>query len=223
MALFECPDCGRNVSDKAVACPGCGRPVNIAGQSSGHPNQHPQPPSRQPVLAPPKQKPENIGSKQFSSLYLLGIMGVLLILCAICGEATQKGDTPKTEKATGAVSSQKNYIKESCAKVSSAFGLHSKATELQKENAWKQYEGRWVKWTGRVSAVDKTFGFGKLYLQVKCLNSPFLTDAVIFFDDEWENKLLKLKQGQSVTFEARLNNTGSILGLSLNEGKILKP
>jgi len=24
MALFKCPDCGREVSDKAKACPGCG-------------------------------------------------------------------------------------------------------------------------------------------------------------------------------------------------------
>jgi len=25
MAIFKCKDCGKEVSDKAVACPGCGR------------------------------------------------------------------------------------------------------------------------------------------------------------------------------------------------------
>ena len=25
--LFSCPECGRQVSDKAAACPGCGYPV----------------------------------------------------------------------------------------------------------------------------------------------------------------------------------------------------
>lgn len=27
MALIECPECGREVSDKAPACPGCGAPI----------------------------------------------------------------------------------------------------------------------------------------------------------------------------------------------------
>ena len=27
MALIKCPECGRQVSDKARACPGCGCPV----------------------------------------------------------------------------------------------------------------------------------------------------------------------------------------------------
>lgn len=27
MALIECPDCGREVSDSAAACIGCGRPM----------------------------------------------------------------------------------------------------------------------------------------------------------------------------------------------------
>ena len=33
MALIDCPDCGRRVSDAAVACPDCARP--IAGAESG--------------------------------------------------------------------------------------------------------------------------------------------------------------------------------------------
>lgn len=30
MALLQCPECGHNVSDKAVACPGCGYPIRIS-------------------------------------------------------------------------------------------------------------------------------------------------------------------------------------------------
>lgn len=29
MPLIKCPDCGREVSEKAKACPGCGRPVAV--------------------------------------------------------------------------------------------------------------------------------------------------------------------------------------------------
>lgn len=28
--IFDCPDCGRTVSRKAVACPGCGRQISFA-------------------------------------------------------------------------------------------------------------------------------------------------------------------------------------------------
>lgn len=30
MALIDCPDCGRRVSDKAEACPACARPIAVA-------------------------------------------------------------------------------------------------------------------------------------------------------------------------------------------------
>lgn len=32
MTLTRCPDCGRQVSDRAVACPNCGRPLARGGQ-----------------------------------------------------------------------------------------------------------------------------------------------------------------------------------------------
>ncbi|CAO4174285.1 zinc ribbon domain-containing protein [Methylorubrum aminovorans] len=33
MTLTRCPDCGRQVSDRAVACPNCGRPIAPGGAS----------------------------------------------------------------------------------------------------------------------------------------------------------------------------------------------
>jgi hypothetical protein len=31
MTLMQCPDCGREISDRAMACPGCGRPMQECG------------------------------------------------------------------------------------------------------------------------------------------------------------------------------------------------
>ncbi|MDE5803214.1 MAG: zinc-ribbon domain-containing protein [Lachnospiraceae bacterium] len=28
MALIKCPECGKEISDKASSCPGCGYPIN---------------------------------------------------------------------------------------------------------------------------------------------------------------------------------------------------
>ena len=38
MALIQCPECGKQISDKAAACPDCGNPMALAnspGQESG--------------------------------------------------------------------------------------------------------------------------------------------------------------------------------------------
>src|SRR6266851_3500467 len=34
MALINCPDCGRSVSERATACPSCGYPIASMGHSS---------------------------------------------------------------------------------------------------------------------------------------------------------------------------------------------
>lgn len=33
MALMKCPECAREVSDKAAACPGCGHPIAAAARN----------------------------------------------------------------------------------------------------------------------------------------------------------------------------------------------
>ncbi len=32
MALIKCPECGKQISDKAGSCPGCGCPIEIDQQ-----------------------------------------------------------------------------------------------------------------------------------------------------------------------------------------------
>ena len=56
MALIQCPDCGREVSDQAAACIGCGHPVN------------PQPPQVQTIQAT---------SKYYKGLQAVGVVGVV--------------------------------------------------------------------------------------------------------------------------------------------------
>lgn len=35
MALIACPECTRNVSDRAIACPTCGYPMASSGKAGG--------------------------------------------------------------------------------------------------------------------------------------------------------------------------------------------
>jgi len=76
MALIECPECKRAVSDRADACPGCGHPIatDAAGSAnkSPAPQQSPKPTKDQakdqdPVkLSDPKAPTENIADKEMA-------------------------------------------------------------------------------------------------------------------------------------------------------------
>jgi len=45
MALIKCPECGREVSDTAVACPGCGYPIAAGAVGSGEKTPEPSRPT----------------------------------------------------------------------------------------------------------------------------------------------------------------------------------
>lgn len=67
MALIECVECGRQVSDKAEACPNCGHPVSPRGQATASP-AYPQKPS----------------GKRKSGCALLIVLVVILVVVATC-------------------------------------------------------------------------------------------------------------------------------------------
>ncbi|SEQ11412.1 zinc-ribbon domain-containing protein [Ectothiorhodospira magna] len=63
MALIDCPECGRQVSDKAPTCPGCGAPIALESSGSQAWQADAPEPSRiqQPTSAPasaPEPDPE---------------------------------------------------------------------------------------------------------------------------------------------------------------------
>ena len=41
MALISCPECGRQVSDKAVSCPQCGYPISVQNKTIPEPEKVP--------------------------------------------------------------------------------------------------------------------------------------------------------------------------------------
>ena len=65
MALIECPECGKQISDKAQACPNCGCPINVT--------------IVQPQLNESNKNEDKVGEKK--SLFDYAI--VLIILCVI--------------------------------------------------------------------------------------------------------------------------------------------
>lgn len=83
MALIKCPECGKEISDKATACPSCGCPLNLTTEAENA--------AKASSIAPPKKK-KGHGC-------LITVI-VFLVLSAIFGTRVAKqqnsGDTSKS-------------------------------------------------------------------------------------------------------------------------------
>lgn len=94
------------------------------------------------------------------------------------------------------------------------------ATDLQKQTLFdEKYKDKYVKWTGVVSHVSETWG--SYTLQVKHCQATLATDITITMKDDQKNKLLPLKEGDRVTYIAKLTRYGEILGIFADEGEIV--
>lgn len=102
--------------------------------------------------------------------------------------------------------------------IDAVYNLKNKYTDLQKDEFWKQYTGKKVRWSGTVSSVSENFG--SLNLQVKMNPDTFTSDLLIKLKDSERSKALGLKVGDSVTFTGILDTWGSILPITLKEGEI---
>ena len=103
--------------------------------------------------------------------------------------------------------------------VDAVFNLKSKNTDLQKDDAWKSYKGKRVRWSGTVSSVSESFG--SLSLQVKMNPDTFTSDLLITLRDLQKSRALSLKKGDSVSFTGVLDRWGSLLPITLKDGEIL--
>lgn len=88
MALIKCPECGKEISDKATTCPNCGYPVPINQQK--HPMLIPVQPIQQEVK--PKNSTLGILALIFSILGCTFIIGIVLAIIDIL----KKDNTKKT-------------------------------------------------------------------------------------------------------------------------------
>ena len=81
MALINCPECGRQVSDKAAACPNCACPITAAPTASTPlpaPPRHDQVRPRLPVSTP-----ATVSSPEFRTRAQPGVWGVIISLIGV--------------------------------------------------------------------------------------------------------------------------------------------
>lgn len=94
------------------------------------------------------------------------------------------------------------------------------ATNLQKQDQFdKQFKDKYVQWTGTIQSISESFG--SYTLQVKHCPNSFLSDIVVTLKDDQKDTLLTYKEGDKITYKAKLTRLGDILGLSASDGEII--
>lgn len=87
MALIKCPECGKEISDKAKTCPNCGAPVVLKAQ-----------PTQSNVAPPPMVKNNMPEKKKGSCLKSIGIFFAVIIVLGVIGNLLGGGKDNKLEK-----------------------------------------------------------------------------------------------------------------------------
>lgn len=93
------------------------------------------------------------------------------------------------------------------------------STDLAKETAFDRYKGNYVQWTGTVVMVDKSLG--RYYVGVRHCPKTFTSDIQVFMREDQVDKLLSLKEGDIVTYKAKLSSYSSLLTSTAEDGIII--
>jgi len=130
-------------------------------------------------------------------------------------EDTTQTPKPEVETPKKVNIPQKEYAPEDLVTILNKFVKSDSLTDLQKEELWESYKGKYVKGSAYVYSVDKKM-FGQLVVLAD--NSPrgqydFSSDYSITFQKSEKEKLLEVSKGQKITFEGKLKDySGFMMG-----------
>ena len=93
-------------------------------------------------------------------------------------------------------------------------------TALQKKVLFdKKFKDKYVTWTGEVTSIGGSEG--SYHLRIKHCYDTWTNDIVIKMKEDQENNLLKLREGDDVTYTAKMTSIGGILDdISAKDGII---
>jgi hypothetical protein len=134
--------------------------------------------------------------------------------------ATAAGATPKATTEAPAQPeappkpAEPAFISESCYSLSTKFGTTSKLSDLQKDEAWKDYKGKNFQWDLEITEVSAGILSGYT-VQAKCSpRSPsIIQDIQLDYDGDAKNMVMKLQKGSVYKIRGTLTNTSTLFGL----------
>ncbi|MBI2631986.1 hypothetical protein HYW75_03210 [Candidatus Pacearchaeota archaeon] len=94
----------------------------------------------------------------------------------------------------------------------------TEATNLQKQDLFKRkFKDQYVEWSGEISSISE----GNK-VQVKHCPNTWTSDIIITMKSDQRDQLLQFREGDIITYRAKLTRLGDILGLSAIDGETIK-
>lgn len=206
MSLITCPECQNTLSRLAAACPKCGWPnpdANVPGRAVSFGLGF-------GILLFPMifawltlRKGYSTAARIVSFLWLFA--GMMLWISMVNSPAILPAD-PLSEAGPPPASDQPSPAMR--ANLSDLISAYDK----NEVNADIRYKGKRLQVSGRVSEIKRGLIGEGLYITLDAGNSLKMTQFQAFFDEGWEARLGRLKQGSTVTVECEIS------GLLFNVG-----
>lgn len=209
MALINCPDCSKEISDIAPACPNCGRP-NASNRLLITPKANPNPKGGANELDKPTARTVSLilavgiifvpyvfawfvllreGYSRRAKVITLGwLLGILFIFLHD-GKSTIKKDASDPLISTASIKELAMQVRVD--ELLSAY----ESNEVAADNL---YKGKRVKVTGRINDVKKDI-VNNLYVTLGTGKQFEIPQLQAFFDDSMNQELSGLIKGQELT------------------------
>ena len=151
---------------------------------------------------------------------ILSVVGFFLTIGYFASDSPHSTASSESSNSSPSAPAERAPREEtiSWSEINSIYSLESRNTDLQKKEEWKRFKGKNVTWSGEVAAISD--GFGGLTLQIKMNRSSFLADLLIRLKRSERSKALRLHQGDSVTFSGKLDDWGTLMPITLDNGEL---
>ena len=147
---------------------------------------------------------------------LYSTAAAVLFVVLACGSAESKKNNASPTK------SKESEISDiAWAEIDEIYNLNSDTTDLRKNKEWQRFEGKRIRWSGRVSEIGEDF-FGNLTLQIKMNPDTLVSDLLIRLKSDQRSKAENFSTGDPISFSGVLDEWGTIMPLTINQGEILE-
>ena len=99
-------------------------------------------------------------------------------------------------------------------------GSSSPYTELQKEEQFKNYKGKWIKDLGVVKEVDTVMLSDNIVVAIINPDNTYLRGATIYFKPSEKEKLLETNLYDEINFEGRIEDYNGFMGIIIKDAEL---
>lgn len=169
MALIKCPECGKEISDKAASCPKCGFPIQNVPQNTPNP---PTPPDAE-------EAPKKRANGKRIAMISVAAVALVAVIAAAAVYLSGAGVRNAEKAADAAVTAVENYMQSA---IDSGVLLSDEAQTAAKDAALADYAAALVSLSGE--DLDEVTE----YAEDRMADSPLYDDFLESFFDGWERE-----------------------------------